>query len=207
VIPVPQAPSADSIRAVLHAVFAEPRYQWTVQRTFWDLTRDILAAVRAFLDTLATNHPLTFFALLITQALIIVLMFTHIALVLRRALRRAPAEAAIPAVPLPPTRDAAWHLAQVNRLLEAGKFAEALGHRFLALVLELERRSAVTVRPSKTPAEYARELRLDDEARVAFAALVATLYAALFGGGHVDAAAFEAFDRGASGLVRHASIR
>ena len=202
-----QAPAADSVRTVLRAIFAEPRYRWAVRRTAADIIREFLNAVQDFLGRLALQHPIAFFALMITLALLVVLMFTHMALTVRRAFQRGPEAPAPEAPPLPVARDAAWHLAQARQLVAAERYAEALSHRFLALVLELERRHVVTVRPSRTPAEYAREVRLDSDGRAGFSALVATLYGALFGRGHVDAAAFEAFDRSAAGLVEHAPVR
>lgn len=201
---VPPAPPADSIRAVLRSIFAGPAYQWTVRRTPWDVVRDAWNAVQSFLDGLARLHPIAFFALMIVLTLFILLMFTHFAMVLARAVRRAAPEAAGVLAPMPVAHDRAWHHARAQQLAAAGRYAEALGHRFTVLLLDLERRRAVTVRASRTPAEYAREVRLDGDGRAGFAALVATLYAALFGGDRVDAAAFAAFDRDASELLQRA---
>jgi len=47
--------------------------------------------------------------------------------------------------------DAAAHLARADALARAGRYAEALGHRFLAVVLELDRMKAVRFHGSKTP--------------------------------------------------------
>jgi hypothetical protein len=202
-----QAPAADSVRAVLHAIFAQPPYRWAVRRTFVDVVRNLLRLVQEFLDRLLAQHPVTFIALMFTLAVLVVLMFTHMALTVRRALRRGPVVAEPEGSPLPAARDAAWHLAEMRRLVAAERYAEALSHRFLALVLELERRHVLTVKASRTPAEYAREVRLDGEGRAGFASLVATLYAALFGRSQVDAAAFDAFDRHAASLSEHAQAR
>src|SRR5256885_16451134 len=43
---------------------------------------------------------------------------------------------------------------RADELARAGRYVEALAHRFVALLLELERRRAPTVHPSKTPARY-----------------------------------------------------
>jgi hypothetical protein len=207
VIQAAQAPAADSVRAVLRAIFAGPQYRWAVRRTFADVLRGLLQRIQDFLDHLLASHPITFIALMLTLALVAVLLFTHMALTVRRAFRRGAPTPVDTSVPLPATRDAAFHLSEAKRLAAAERYAEALSHRFLALVLQLEERKAVTVRPSRTPAEYAREVRLDGEGRAGFSALVATLYAALFGRGEVDAAAFDAFDRSASSVVQHAQAR
>ena len=65
-------------------------------------------------------------------------------------------------------------------LARAGRYAEALGQRFLALVLELDRRKALRFHASKTPAEYVGEARLTDRGRASLAGLVAQLYRHLF---------------------------
>jgi len=71
------------------------------------------------------------------------------------------------------TADAAATARQVEELARAGRYAEALGHRFLALVLELDRRKALRFHASKTPAEYVWEARLTEMGRASLAGLVA----------------------------------
>src|SRR3989442_1145891 len=78
--------------------------------------------------------------------------------------------------------DARAHRARAEELARAGRYAEALAYRFVALVLELERRRALAFHPSKTPAEYVGEARLDAAGRASLAELVARLYRPLFGG-------------------------
>jgi hypothetical protein len=77
--------------------------------------------------------------------------------------------------------DAPAHGQRAAELARAGRYAEALAHEFVALVLELERLQAVTFHPSKTPAEYVAEARLDPSGRASLADLVARLYRHLFG--------------------------
>src|SRR6266566_541580 len=55
----------------------------------------------------------------------------------------------------------------------AGRYVEALAHRFLAVVLELDRLKALRFHVSKTPAEYVGEARLTDAGRASLAGLVA----------------------------------
>lgn len=197
----------DSIRAVLREVFADPAYEWTITRTLWDVLRDAWHGLQTFLDRLADQHPVAFLALLLALLAVFVAIVTHIAFVLRRALRR-PVQGPLPdQAGLPRQRDAAWHLDQALQLARAGRYGEACGHRFIALLLDLERRKALTVRPSRTPAEYAREVRLDPDGRAIFGGLVSTLYAVLFGGQPADATVFAAFDREAGALVHRAPAR
>lgn len=203
----PQLPPPDSVRAVLRTIFANPEYEWRARRSILDAVSGYWNALMAFMDTMAAEHPIGFLAVMLLLTLVSLAMFMHIGLVLRRALRPPPKPADIGGAPLPAVRDAPWHLAQAGALAGAGRYPEALGHRFLALVLELERRRAVAVRASKTPAEYAREVRLDDAGRRIFAALVSTLYAALFGGRACDAGAFAEFDREAASLAHRATVR
>ncbi len=186
-IAAPQQPPPDSVRAVMRQIFARPEYQWRIRRNVLDVIRAYWNALMDVLDRMSAAHPVAFIAFMLVLTLIVALLFTHIAFVLRRALRRAPAADGDGSAPLPAARDATWHMGQARRLAAAGRFTEALGHRFLALVLELERRRAVAVRASKTPAEYAREARLDPGGRESLGALVATLYAMLFGGQPCDA--------------------
>src|SRR5439155_4298789 len=61
-------------------------------------------------------------------------------------------------------------------LARGGRYAEALAHRFLAVVLELDRLKALRFHTSKTPAEYVGEARLTDAGRATLAGLVAQLY-------------------------------
>ncbi|MFI5212965.1 MAG: DUF4129 domain-containing protein [Gemmatimonadales bacterium] len=193
----------DSVRAVLRDVFTSPAYEWSTSRHPLEY---VIAAWRALmdaLDRLQSAHPIGFLALMFALTLVGLLLLTHIAFVLVRALRPTPRREESPAGPLPPTRDAPWHLAEARRLAGLGDYREAFAHRFLALVLQLELRRAVQVKPSKTPAEYASEARLVPAQRGVFRDLVTTLYAAVFGASSCDAATFAAFDRAASDLALH----
>src|SRR6267154_6555900 len=107
-----------------------------------------------------------------------------------------------PAVGAPVIADAAAHLAFAETLARAGRYAEALGHRFLALVLELERRKALRFHASKTPAEYVGEAHLTDRGRASLADLVAQLYRHLFAAVPCDADGYATFGARATELVR-----
>src|SRR3989442_12155445 len=78
--------------------------------------------------------------------------------------------------------DARAHRARAEELARAGRYAEALAHRFVALVLELERRRALAFHPSKTPAEYVGEARLDAAGRGARPAPLGRPHTPLVGG-------------------------
>ncbi|MFI5279008.1 MAG: DUF4129 domain-containing protein [Gemmatimonadales bacterium] len=200
---LPQGIPPDSVRAVLRDVFASPAYEWSARRYPWQYVIAAWRAAIAALERLQHAHPIGFLALMFALTLIGLLLLTHIAFVLFRALRPTPRPEESPAGPLPPTRDAPWHLAEARRLADLGEFKGALAHRFLALVLQLEQRRAVLVRPSKTPAEYASEARLVPAQRGVFRDLVTTLYGAVFGARSCDAATFAEFDRAATDLALH----
>lgn len=203
---MPQSPPPDSVRAVLRKVFTAPEYRWRTHRSLADAFSYYWQSLMRFMDRMSTSHPAGFLALMLLLTLIVAVLFTHLAFVVRRALRQAP-DTPADALSLPVVRDATWHLAQARRLAATGQFKEALGHRFLALVLQLERRQALDVHASRTPAEYARTVRLDEGGKQQFSALVGTLYAALFGGHGLDAAQFDEFDRQAAELMKHAPAR
>jgi hypothetical protein len=89
--------------------------------------------------------------------------------------------------------DAATHRARAEALARAGRYSEALAHCFIAVVLDLDERRALTFHPSKTPAEYVREARLDGSGRAALLELVRRLYRHLFGGFPCDERCYREF--------------
>jgi len=150
--------------------------------------------------------PLRYYVDLAILTLALVASLVHLGWVVWRSLR--PVEP-VP-VPLPPAtapRDAAWYAAEARRLSAAGRFAEALGVRFVAAVLDLDERRVVQFHPSKTPAEYALEARLDAAGRSGLSDLVASLYRHVFGGTPCDAEQWHRFDALAAGLRLHAATR
>jgi len=74
-------------------------------------------------------------------------------------------------------------------------------------MLDLDAQRVLQVHPSKTPAEYVQEARLDDAGRSDLADLVATLYRHLFGGAPCGTEEWRRFDSLASGLGLHAATR
>jgi hypothetical protein len=201
---LPQDVTPDSVRAVLRDVFASRSYEWSSRRNPWEYVIAAWRTMMAALQRLQDVHPIGFLALMFVLTLVSLLLLTHVAFVLLRALRPAPRPDASPPGALPTLRDAAWHLAEAQRLAGAGSYRDAFANRFLALVLQLEMRRAVSVRASKTPAEYAGEARLVPAQRGVFRDLVTTLYSAVFGARSCDAATFAEFDRTAADLAIHA---
>lgn len=205
---VPQHADPDSLAAVLRSVFAQREYQWTGTGTSnaWAWLMEQLQRVLEWLERLRLTFPIHYYIVLSVLTVLLVLILVHITWVVWRSLRPVTAVGA-PAVMAGPVRDAAWHLAEARRLGAAGRFAEALAHRFLAAVLDLDARRVVQFHPSKTPAEYAQEARLDDLGRAELTDLVASLYRHLFGGAPCDAAEWQRFDAQAAGIGLYAATR
>jgi uncharacterized protein DUF4129 len=205
---VPQHVDPDSLSAVLRAVFAAREYQWTRTETSsaWVWLMEHLQRALEWLEHLRLAFPIHYYILLGALAVVLVTILVHITWVVARSLRPV-ASAEAPAAITGLVRDAAWHLAEALRLGAAGRFAEALAHRFLAAVLDLDARRVVQFHPSKTPAEYAREARLDDPGPAELAGLVAILYSHLFGGAPCDAAEWQRFDARAAGIGLYAATR
>jgi hypothetical protein len=203
---VPHDVAPDSIGAVLRAVFAAREYQWTRtgRSSTWAWLMEWLRRGLEWLERLRLTFPIHYYVLLGILTLVLIAILVHLTWVVRRSLRPSVRLGA-PAVTTGPIRDAAWHLAEALRLSAAGRFAEALAHRFLAAVLDLDARRVLQFHPSKTPAEYAREARLDDVGRSELAGLVASLYRHVFGGAPCDAAEWQRFDTRAAGIGMHAA--
>jgi uncharacterized protein DUF4129 len=205
---VPQHADPDSVAAALRAVFAAREYQWTGTETSstWVWLMERLQRALEWLDNLRLAFPIHYYILLGALTLLLIAILVHLTWVVWRSLRPALRPGA-PAAVTGPVRDAAWHLAEALRLGAAGRFAEALAHRFLAAVLELDARRVLQFHPSKTPGEYAWEARLDDPGRAELAGLVASLYRHLFGAEPCDAAEWQRFDAQAAGLEVYAATR
>ena len=181
-------------------MFARPEYRWTEGRhpLQW-----LVNAWHALLDwayRTTDKHP----AVLLPFILVLLALLAHLgwtAWKIYQSHIRTPDAARRPGAPV--LVDARAHLARADALARAGRYAEALGHRFVAVVLELERPQALKFHPSKTPAEYVAEARLDDAGKGSFAGLVASLYRHLFGAEPVDATGYAAFGESARVVVQH----
>jgi len=194
---------ADSLRHVIGQVFARPEYQWVERRRVVSWLARQWHNLIEWLNRLSAQHPVGFDIGLALVVVALVALLVHMGYVMWRIVRPAvrtgqtktPVGARVAA-------DAAAHLSYAEELARAGRYAEALGHRFLALVLELDRRKALRFHASKTPAEYVGEARLTDRGRASLAGLVAQLYRHLFGAVPCDAGEYESFGDAAQELAR-----
>lgn len=194
---------ADSVRRVVGTVFAQRDYQWVARREPLRWLKQLWYSFLDWIDSFSQANPFGYNALIVALTLVLVVLLAHIAYVIWRVTRQS-------ARPWRPDaggggiiHDAARHLARAEELARAGRYVEALGHRFLAVVLELDRAHALKFHAAKTPAEYVWEVRLDDTGRASFRALVAELYRHLFGAAPCAEAQYRAFGEAAQHLTKH----
>ena len=195
----------DSLRAALREVFARPEYRWNERPDPWGWILAVWYRLLDWLDAVQRGHPAGFKVLLALSALVLVGLLAHMGYVVWRITRptaRTPAGGA-GGIGGPVLADARAQRVRAEELARAGRYAEALAHRFVALVLDLERRRALAFHPSKTPAEYVGEARLDAAGRASLAELVARLYRHLFGGVTCDAGGYREFGAAADEVGRH----
>ena len=199
----------DSLRAALREVFARPEYRWNERPDPWGWILAVWYRLLDWLDAVQRGHPAGFKVLLALSALVLVGLLAHMGYVVWRITRptaRTPAGGAggeAGGIGGPVLADARAQRVRAEELARAGRYAEALAHRFVALVLDLERRRALAFHPSKTPAEYVGEARLDAAGRASLAELVARLYRHLFGGVPCDAGGYREFGAAADEVGRH----
>ncbi len=194
----------DSLRRAVAEVFARPEYAWATGRSplQW-----LLEQIGRFLDWLGraeASHPAAFRVLLVLLTAALVATLVHMGYVVWRITRptaQTPGDGGgAPGLRL---EDALAHRERAEALARAGRYAEALAHRFVAMLLELERRDALRFHPSKTPAEYVTEARLDQAGRATLGQLVARLYRHVFGAAPCDEETYRAFASDADLLSEH----
>lgn len=198
------APAADSLRAVLDSVFADPRYAWVERPNPLAFLARWWNALLDWIGALESRNPGVYWLLFWVMLTVLAAVVVHAGWILVRTLRAAQAPADPGAISAHPVRDAAWYRGESARLAEAGRFTEAMQADFLALALDLDRRGLLRFHPSKTPEEYAREARLPDPARAEFRDLVRALYGHAFAGVPTDAATLAGW-RGRTSQERYAA--
>jgi hypothetical protein len=200
---VPPDIPPDSLQRALDQVFTRAAYDWLTRPTLGDWLRARWLALVDWLNALEQTNPTAFTTLLVALVVVLVALLVHIGYVLWRVLRRAPGPTTPVAAGARAPADIREHLARAAALAAEGRWIDALGHRFLALVLELDGRRAVRFHPSKTPAEYVGEARLDPAGRASLADVVSRLYRHVFGAAPCDAAAYEAFGTATQVVLHH----
>lgn len=181
-IPQRSVPSPDSLRVVLDDVFQGSAYAWETSRGIGDVLWRAFWEVVRWIVRLEDTHPVVYWALVIGGVLVVAAVMAHAIVLVVRTMRKPSATSTGTITRTALARDAEWHRRQAATLAAGGRFLDAMGHMFAALVLELDRRKALRYHPSKTPAEYLREVDVAPERREQLRQLVDDLYAALFGG-------------------------
>ena len=197
---------ADSLRRVVREVFARPEYDWVERRHVLAWLQTQWQHLNDWMGRVSEQHPLSFNLVLGLAVLALLLLLVHIGYVIMRIVRpaaRTGAGSGASAVTGGLIMDAAAHLARADQLARAGRYPEALAHRFMAVLLELDRRKALRFHASKTPAEYIGEVRLDEGGRASFTTLVTALYRHLFGAVPCDETEYAAFGAAAQELRGH----
>jgi hypothetical protein len=199
--------SPDSVRAVLKAVFRDPAYAPTHRLDLLGVVKRWLGWLAEQLDRLATRQPALFYALLIALVAVLVAILVHVGYIVWRSVRARQRDEVEGPVAARRARDAAWHLAEFRRLAAAGRYTEALAHRFMALVVGLHAQAALKFDASRTPSEQARVVPLDAAGRAMIERLVDDLYRRLFGGVPCTADDLGVFDGLAAQVEAHGAAR
>lgn len=180
--------AADSLRRVIDRAFDDPAFSWVERpHPLAFLQRWWMRAVD-WLGQLREAQPDLFELLIWVLVALLVAIVAHAAWVVWRTVHGAVAAPDSELAPTAaPRRDARSLWLQAERAAAEGRFRDALGFAFDALVLEFDDRGVVRYHPAKTPAEYAREARLDPPDVVRLGRLVTALYRVDFAGDPVDA--------------------
>ncbi|HVH67947.1 MAG TPA: DUF4129 domain-containing protein [Gemmatimonadales bacterium] len=194
----------DSLRRAVTEVFARPEYRWATGKSPLQWLVEQIARFIDWLGRAETSHPTAFKALEVVLVVALLVTLVHMGYVVWRITRpTAQTPGLVPGTPGLRLEDARAHRERADELARAGCYAEASAHRFVALLLDLERREALTFHPSKTPAEYVREARLDPEGRDSLGQLVARLYRHLFAAAPCDEQAYRDFAAQADLVFQH----
>ena len=118
-------------------VFSRPEFQWLERRRLVSWLARQWHNLVEWINHLADRYPVGFNVGLAIVVVLLIVLLVHVAYVMWRIVRPAARTGAgQTAAGAGIIMDAAAHLARADALARAGRYAEALGHRFLAVVLE-----------------------------------------------------------------------
>jgi len=199
-----QGVQPDSLRRAVREVFARSEYHWGDQSRLLQWIESWWRKLMIAIGALNSGHPIlarVIFWTAVTALVAILVHFGWVAWRIYRATTRPPGASTAPTGMR--LEDARAYHDRADALARDGRYTEALAYRFNALLLELERARAVQFDPSKTPAEYIGEARLDAEARASFVDLVERLYRHVFAAEPCDARAYDEFGVAAQWITLH----
>ena len=183
----------DRVRAAIDRIFAREEYNWAEPAGPWEWIRRQFLALVAWFDHLESTNPTLFTALLAVMITILVVLVVHLGVVaFHAATARIELGDAAPLAPSPRVTPEALEQ-EAEAMARAGRYADAVGVIFHAMLVTLQSRDAVRYHPSKTPAEYVREARLHDSGVSALSDLVRRLYGHLFAGEQCSQVDWERF--------------
>jgi len=191
--------SPEALRELLREVFSAPEYQWD-RRDPLEVVRRSFRNGADWIAGLQDAHPVLYYVVIGALVGVLAAILLHFGVLIWQSLRPRLETEHASSVPTDQLHGYEWHVRAYRRALETGRCAEALAHRFAALVAYLDGVRAVRAHPAKTPAEYLREADLDGDRRERLADVVRTLYAHLFGGVSCSAGEVARFDAVASEL-------
>jgi len=190
-------------------VFAASRYHWVERRHPLQWLSDLWDLFRLWVSRLNDAHPSVSWAFFWLALVLLVILLVHLLFTLWTVYRSTVRPADLPGrvgVSLE-LLDARSHRVRAEALARDGRYEEALAHRFAALVCDLGEAKAVSIHHSKTPAEYAREARVDATGKMTLGGLVSTLYLHLFGGAPIDERGYRDFVANTELVLPHVGSR
>jgi hypothetical protein len=125
-------------------VFARPQYRWVTGKSLLQWLAEFMGRALDWLKRTQEGHPDAFKLMLVGMTVVLVAMLAHMAYVVWRITQptaRTPAGGAVGGALLS-FAGASAHRERAEALARAGRYVEALAHRFVAVVLDLDQRQA-----------------------------------------------------------------
>lgn len=199
-------PDSAAVQRAVQEVYSRPEYNPQENESLWSR---ILEPVSRFfsrlIDQLGIGEGLRFGAPIVFFIIISLLAAAALAILgylIWSAVRTTRPDASRPADKAPGTRKTRprtlddWD-EEARRLAAEGRLREAAVALYHGLLLRLEQRGALRYDPSKTPGDYRREVRGNEDATRTLTGFLRRFEPVVFGGRAVDAQSYEALRQSA----------